>query len=417
MLLKTVRMSFLPLLVAVCISTPAETAPPRKGGPEGTGALQLGEKMPPLRLPGVDGKVHTESEYAAAKMLVVVFTCNHCPTAQAYEQRIIRLDADYRDKGVKVIAVSPNDPKAVRLDELGYSDLGDSLADMKIRAKHRGFTFPYLYDGTSQRFSRRLGVKATPQVFIFDADRRLRYTGRIDNSDVGEVTTHDARNAVDDLLAGRNVRTPSTRPFGCSTKWSAKQGSAKAADDRWAKSPVHLRDIDAAGIRQVLRDRGGNYVLVHVWSARDQAPAEALSELVKMHRIYARRPFRLLTISFDKAVDRGRALSLLKKHRVALANHFYTGRGPDELKSMLDAKWKGRIPHTVFLAPGDAGEVLYRKTGPFDPHDLRRTIADSLGRTYAPRRAPPPGRKKAPPPADTPPDVSPDQRRKIEKGP
>jgi len=396
MLSKTARVSFLPLLVSLCVSTPAKTAPPRKPGPEGSGALQLGEKLPPLRLPGVDGKVHTEAEYSAAKVLVFVFICNHCPTAQAYEERIIRLDADYRGKGVKVIAVSPNDPKAVRLDELGYSDLGDSLDDMKIRAKHRGFTFPYLYDGTSQEFSRKLGVKVTPEVFIFDADRRLRYTGRIDNSDVRKVTTHDARNAVDDLLAGRDVRTATTRPFGCSTKWSAKRRSVKADDERWAKMPVHLRDIDASGLRKVLRGRDGKYVLVHVWSARDQGGAEALPELVQMHRMYARRPFRLLTISADKAGDRDRALSVLKKHRAALTNYLYTGRGPAELASMLDAKWEGRTPHTVLLAPGGAEKVLYRKTGPLDPHDLKRTIADNLGRTYAPRRAPRPDRKKAP---------------------
>ena len=105
------------------------------------GGLAIGDPLPDFSLPGVDGKTHEAAEYADAKVLVVLFTCNHCPTAQAYEDRIIKLEADVRDRGVKLIAVSPNDALAVRPDELGYSDLGDSLEDMKIRAKERGFVF------------------------------------------------------------------------------------------------------------------------------------------------------------------------------------------------------------------------------------------------------------------------------------
>ena len=128
---------------------------------------------------------------------MVVFTCNHCPTAQAYEDRIKSLDHDYKDRGVALVAINPNSPESLRLDELGWTDLGDSLEEMKIRAKDQGFQFPYLYDGDTQKVSTAYGVLATPHVFIFDADRKLRYQGRIDNSDVHEVTSQDARNAID----------------------------------------------------------------------------------------------------------------------------------------------------------------------------------------------------------------------------
>ena len=115
-------------------------------------------------------------------------------------------------------SINPNDPQAVRLDELGYTDLGDSLADMKIRARERKFPFPYLYDGETQKTARANGVQATPHAFIFDRGRKLRYVGRIDNSDVKTVTSHDARNAIDALLAGKPVPVAKTRVFGCSTK-------------------------------------------------------------------------------------------------------------------------------------------------------------------------------------------------------
>src|SRR5262249_12338053 len=153
---------------------------------------------------------------------LVVFTCNHCPTAQAYEERIISLHADYKAKGVALVAISPNDDRALRLDELGYTDVGDSFAEMKLRARERNFEFPYLYDGDTQKVSAAYGVVATPQVFLFDAARKLRYVGRIDDSDIKTVTNHDARNAIDALLAGKAVPDEKTRTFGCSTKWSEK---------------------------------------------------------------------------------------------------------------------------------------------------------------------------------------------------
>ena len=118
--------------------------------------LEIDAPAPELDLPGVDGKTYQLKDFADADVLVVIFTCNHCPTAQAYEPRIIKLHDDYRDKGVAFVAISPNDPLAVRLDELGYTDVGDSFDDMKVHAKRRGFKFPYLYDGETQRRLHRL---------------------------------------------------------------------------------------------------------------------------------------------------------------------------------------------------------------------------------------------------------------------
>jgi len=113
--------------------------------------LEIGASAPDFSLPGTDGKTYSLKSFANAKVLAIVFTCNHCPTAQAYEDRIISLANDYKAKGVTLIAVSPNDPKAIALDELGYSDMSDSFEEMKIRVKEKGYTFPYLYDGATQK--------------------------------------------------------------------------------------------------------------------------------------------------------------------------------------------------------------------------------------------------------------------------
>src|SRR3984885_14007238 len=129
--------------------------------------LALGSPAPNFSLPGVDGKIHALSDYASSPVLVVVFTCNHCPIAQMYERRIQQLADDYKSKGVAVIAIQPNDPKAIRIDELDSSDMSDSLAEMKARVQYKHLTYPYLYDGDTQQTARAFGPRATPHVFIF----------------------------------------------------------------------------------------------------------------------------------------------------------------------------------------------------------------------------------------------------------
>src|SRR5216684_908577 len=125
--------------------------------PTGHPILALGSSAPDFSLPGVDGRTHTLEDYAAAPILVIVFTCNHCPIAQMYEQRIQQLETDYRDRGVAVVAIEPNDPKALRIDELDSSDISDSLDEMKIRFEYKHLHYPYLYDGETQALTRAYG--------------------------------------------------------------------------------------------------------------------------------------------------------------------------------------------------------------------------------------------------------------------
>lgn len=347
--------------------------------------LEPGDPLPEFSLPGADGKTWTQADFAASKVLAVVFTCNHCPTAQAYEDRLIRLHADYREKGVAVLAVSPNDDRAVRLDELGYTDLNDSLEDMKIRAKDKGFAFPYLYDGGTQAFSRKLGCLATPHVFVFDAERKLRYKGRIDDREVGEPTSHDARNAIEDLLAGREVKTPKTRAFGCSTKWAEKRDGVAKSDAEWAKREVKLEGADAAAVKALLANPGEKWLLVNVWSTTCGPCVVEFPEFVKMQRMYEKRPFRLVTISIDPAPAKDEVLRFLREKQAAgMTNLLYAGEDRDALAEALDKEWEGPIPYTLLVAPG--GKIEYRKSGEIDPLVVRRMLADRLGRTYANRK-------------------------------
>jgi peroxiredoxin len=172
--------------------------------------IGLGTSAPDFDLPGVDDRRYSLSSFKEKPVLVVIFSCNHCPYVKDYETRMVAIQKEYAARGVQLVAINSNDEKA-------YPE--DGFPDMVKRSKERGFNFPYLRD-ESQKVVSAYGGVCTPHVFAFDSRRVLRYRGRIDDSrDATKVTSHDLRNALDDLLAGKPVGVTDTKPFGCSIKW------------------------------------------------------------------------------------------------------------------------------------------------------------------------------------------------------
>jgi len=343
--------------------------------------LRIGQRAPDFNLPGVDGRNYKLADFADADVLVVIFTCNHCPTAQAYEERIKKMAADYKNKGVAVVAISPNDPRAVRLDELGYSDMGDSLEDMKIRAKDMGYNFPYLYDGDNQRVSLAYGPARTPHVFIFDRQRKLRYVGRIDDSEKPKrVKSSDARNAIEALLKGRKVPVETTGTIGCSIKWASKRESAKQSFERWAKESVAVETVDAKSIKELIKNDSGKLRLVNVWASWSGPSVKQLQEFVTMNRMYRKRDFELITISADSPSRRNRVLSSLKKQQVSCKNYLFNSEDEYQLMAAVDKDLLGGIPYTILIQPG--GKVIYRRVGIIEPLELKKAIVGYVGRYY-----------------------------------
>jgi peroxiredoxin len=342
--------------------------------------LAIGASAPDFKLPGVDDKTYTLDNFKDANLLVIIFTCNHCPTAQAYEDRIIKLHADYKDKGVALVAINPNSNNGLRLDELGYTEMGDSFEEMKIRAKDKNFTFPYLYDGQTQSTAKAYGVVATPHVYIFDQSRKLRYVGGIDDSEVKTVTKTYARDAIEALLAGKPVPVEKTKVFGCSTKWISKNDDAKKALAKWDAEPVTLEGIDLDAIKKLTANDSKKLRLVNVWATWCGPCVIELPELVEMNRMYRKRDFEFITISMDEPEKKDRALEKLKELKVATTNYLYTGPDKEKFATALDPKWEGPVPHTLLIAPG--GKIIYRHTGAVDAMELKKAIVAYLGRTY-----------------------------------
>ena len=175
--------------------------------------LSPGDQSIKFSLPGVDGKTYSLSDYASKEAIAVIFTCNHCPYAQAWEDRIVEIQRDYANKGVQVLSISAND---------AASHPADSPEKMKERAEQKGFNFPYLYD-ESQQTARAYGAERTPEVFLFDKAGKLQYHGAIDDNadDPSAVQAAYLRQALDAVLAGKSPTTQQTQAVGCTIKWKS----------------------------------------------------------------------------------------------------------------------------------------------------------------------------------------------------
>ena len=344
--------------------------------------LALGSAAPDFSLPGVDGKTHSLSEYESSPILVVAFTCNHCPIAQMYEQRIQQLAADYKRRGVAVVAIQPNDPAAIRVDELDSSDVSDSLAEMKIRVAYKHLTYPYLYDGATQQVTRAYGPQATPHVFIFDQQRRLRYEGRIDNSYRTElVKSQDARSAIDALLAHKDVAVKHTGVFGCSTKWKEKAAAREAALQKLEQQQVSVDLASKAELTKLRTNPSHQMMLVDFWATWCGSCVVEFADLEDTLRMYSGRDFSLVTVSANMPDEKASVLRFLQKHHATSKNLLFSSDDTASLQTAFDPKWDSAVPYTILLS-GD-GKVLYKKLGSVDTLELRRTILANLPSDYA----------------------------------
>jgi peroxiredoxin len=342
--------------------------------------LPIGAKAPDFSLPGTDGKTYSLKDFSAAKVLVVIFSCNHCPTAQAYEDRMKQLVTDYKGKGVSVVVISPNDPLAVTLGEMGYTDLGDSFEEMKIRARDKEYNFPYLYDGETSEISMKYGPQATPHVFIFDQERKLRYTGRIDDGEKpGTAKRFDSRHAIDALLAGKPVPVEKTKTFGCSIKWPDKRDYAHSEVAKYAKEKVTIEEIDIEQVKALIKNDGINHRLINVWATWCGPCVTEFPEFVDMHRMYRNREFEMISISLDEPDRKPNALNFLTKKQASMKNYIFKGDRYAFIE-VINKSWEGALPYTLFLGPG--GKIIYSKQGLIDPLALKKTIATSVGRIY-----------------------------------
>lgn len=346
--------------------------------------LPIGSEAPGFSLSGVDGKSYTLRDFDKWPVLVIIFSCNHCPTAQAYEDRIIALAKDYRPEGVAVVMISPSSANGLNLSELGYSDMGDSFDEMKMRAQDKGFDFPYLYDGDEQKAALAYGPVATPHCFVFDRDRILRYAGRVDGSEKpGTGKGEDIRNAIDAVLAGKEVNNPVTKVFGCSIKWSWKDEYTKKLYKQWSGLPVTLEDIDVQGIKDLIMNTSSDKLrLINIWATWCGPCITEFPDLVIIDRMYRGRAFEFISISADKPEKKEYVLKFLKSKEASNKNYIFNKDDVYQMIEAVDPDWQGGLPYTLLIEPG--GKIIYKKQDTIDPGEMKKLIVENkyIGRYY-----------------------------------
>ncbi len=346
--------------------------------------LEIGKQAPDFNLKGVDGKWYSLKSFEKSQLLAVLFTCNHCPTAQAYEERVKAIVDDFQLGDLALVAISSNDPSAIRLDELGYSDLSDTYDEMILRAKDKQYNFPYLYDGDTQEVAQKYGPMATPHIFIFDQTRKLQYVGRID--DVEKPTAvpknKDARKAIESLLKNSSVTNSTTKTFGCSMKWKSKEQSVEKEKAAWATEPVTLDDIDEKGLKSLIDNNSDKLRVINVWATWCGPCVTEFPDFMEMNHMYRRRDFEFVSVSADNPEKKDKALKFLKSQFASNKNYIFNSDDKYKLIEAIDPKWQGALPYTMIIEPG--GKIVYAAQGPIDPLKIKRLIIENkfIGRYY-----------------------------------
>jgi len=381
----------LTVLTGVSSSIAADSMPPDAR------VLKIGDAAPDFSLLGVDGKTYSLADFKS-DLLMVIFLSNHCPDSHAVEPRLKKFINEMKGKSFSVVAINPNNPAGLTIDELGYSKYNDSYDEMKLYAKEQGFPFPYLNDGDTQKTAKAYGALATPHVFIFDRDRKLKYQGQFDDSrfpDPSTVKTTDAANAVHALLAGTAVPVEVSKPHGCSIKWIEKNAMVREFNAKWENTPVTLEKADVAAVAKLARNDTKKYRIVNVWATWCAPCVQEFPGLVSVGWRLSMRPVELVTISMDDPKLESNAQKFLQKNHAGVPsrlakslheegrttnNYIFTEASSDALIKALDPEWQGPLPHTVVIAPG--GKIVYRMTGALDPHELYGKILEILTPYY-----------------------------------
>jgi peroxiredoxin len=399
MIYSLLRLVTTALFLATCSSLKAQKeADLRSEMPPDAHYLQIGDFAPDFSLKGVDGKTYTLVDFKKYPVLMVVFLSDHCPYSHAAESRLLPLIAKLQSRGLGVVAIMPNNPDSMSIGELGYTKYSDSYDDMKRYAKDHGFTFPYLYDGDKQTTPKAYGCLCTPEIFIFDRDRKLQYMGRFDDSrfaDPSTVHSSDTANALEAMLDGKPVPVSVTKPFGCSTKWVENRVKLIAVDEKMYGGPVEVQTINAAKIADLARNPTKKLRLINVWATWCVPCVEEFPNIVAISHRFANRDFEVITISVDDPKDEAKVKQFLEKEHTTVPNrvqrsinaegrdtnnYIYTGASTDALMQSLDPQAPGPVPYTVLIAPG--GKIIYRCANQVNADDLVATIVDRLGPYY-----------------------------------
>jgi thiol-disulfide isomerase/thioredoxin len=329
-------------------------------------ALAIGSPAPDFTLPGIDGRTHTLAEYGGSAVLALVFTSNSCPASQRAEAQLAGLQRTYGPKSVALVAVNANNAEAMSLEDLAYTEVGESIDHMKVRAEYRRFDYTYLSDGQSQTLTKQAGVVTLPHAFVFDRGRALQYEGGLDGAGA----------AIDDLLAGTRVRSSRTPVAGCPVKTLTSPPVPDRALAAFQSAPVKVEPIDADGMKRLRYNGTGKLLMVNFWATWCAPCVTEFPDLETTYRMYARRGLEFVTVSVNDPAERPAVEEFLQKHHASHPNKQFATADVYGLQAAFDPNLPAPVPLTLLLAPN--GDVLYQELGASNIPRLRRAILANL---------------------------------------
>ena len=334
-----------------------------------------GEKYPSFSLEGTDGKQYHQNQFKDKEFVCIILYSNHCKISQSFEGLIKEISEHLDSENSILLLVSPNNELALLPDELAYSDVGDSLKEMRIRSKDRNFEFPYLYDGVKQTVSNQLSAKSTPHAFLFNKTRNLVYSGRIgDYNDPDNLEKSDLYQTYRSARNHTHINQVITKVHGTAIKTKEDIFIANEVRRRYSEESVKIRPINQQTLKFFLKYNLGKTTLFYLWSAKDKSSRENLLILSEIYKIFRKRGLKLFTINIDK--DFKEIKLQLEKAQLSASNFILPGNEISPLVRYIPNNTTRVTPLTILFSKEK--QTLFSKIGYIDSLILKRLILNDL---------------------------------------
>ncbi len=335
------------------------------------------EYLPKFSLRGVDEKLYTNEDFAEMDLLAVVFLSNHCRVSQIFQNQLIKLSEVLKNEKVGIVAVSPNYAQAILPDELAHSDLGDSFIEMQKRADRMNYNFPYLYDGEKQEFTRKIGVKITPTVYLYNKNRKLVYVGRIGNHETSrDLDSSDLYKSIKSNQTKETEKFNRTKVFGTSVRFIDDLVLAEQVRKRYADETVKIGYADQRKLKFYLTHLTGKPKLFYIWKASDKQSRENLITISTLYKIFRKRGLKVITVCIAENENNEDAIELLKRAQLSSTNFIIPGNQVSQLTTIMPKDVKSVTPFYRLL--GSDGKMRGGGKGNISKDSLRLDILHSL---------------------------------------
>lgn len=333
--------------------------------------------LPKFSLQGTDGRFYSNKDFEEKDLLAVIFLSNHCKISQIFQNQLIKIEELMREKKVGIVAVSPNYDKAILPDEEAYSDLGDSFIEMKKRVLRKNYTFPYLFDGEKQTLTRKMGVKITPSVFLYNKNREMVYAGRIGNHDLPESPeASDLYKSILSHLDEGGNKFKRTKVFGTAIKFSDDLLLAEQVRKRYSDETVRITAADERKLKFYLHHKTGKPKLFYVWKETDRDLRQNLITISTLYKIFRKRGLKLITVCISERKNTDSAIEALKQAQLSSTNFIVSGSQVSPLTTIIPSDISSITPFYRLI--GGDGKMLQGEKGRIEKDDLRVQILSAL---------------------------------------